>query len=116
MKAIEFVTSIRDRVIEDDFKDYQETLDTITEAKVATWKGILPIYKNLSRDQQADFLQFMRMVQVNALSKVLGILDGSSYLNDSGEDFVLKTKQSDELINGYLQDTFLEMEESWLNS
>lgn len=51
------------------------------------------------------------MIQVNTVSHLLGILDGSTYLNENRESFVLTTEQDDELINGSLQDIFLELEE-----
>lgn len=111
MKSIELVTKLREQVIENDNRIYQNLLDTTTNAKDPIWQGILPIYKGLSNNQQVAFLQFLRMIQVNTLSHVLGILDGSSYITENGESFILKTEGKDEMINGYLQDIFLEMEE-----
>jgi hypothetical protein len=42
---------------------------------------------------------------------VLGILDGSIYLNEKRESFLLTTVLKREPNNGDLQDIFLEMEE-----
>jgi len=111
MEATEFVTKLRERVIENDNKVYQKLLDTTVEAKDSIWQGVLPIYKGMSKNQQLAFLQFLRLIQVNTLSHILGILDGSTNLTENGESFVLKTDENDELINGDLQDIFLGMEE-----
>jgi hypothetical protein len=111
MEAKEFVTAIRKRVIESDHTVYQDLLKNTTIAKDPIWKEILPIYKGMTKEQQKSFLLFFRMIQVNTVSHILGILDGSSYLNENQEDFVLTTKNSDNIINGFLQDIFLEMEE-----
>lgn len=111
MEAIEFVSAIRERVIENDFQVYQNLLDNTTEAEDPTWKEVLPIYKSLTKEQQLAFLKLLRLVQANTLSHVLGIIDGSTYLNKKNENLVLKTKQNGNMINGDLQDMFLEMEE-----
>jgi hypothetical protein len=111
MEAIEFVKKLKDRVIENDNKVYQNLLDTTIRAEDPIWNGILPIYKNLDKSQQLAFLQFSRMIQVNTLSHILGVLDGSTTLGDNVENFILKTEEKADQINGYLQDLFLEMEE-----
>jgi len=111
MEALEFVKKLKERVIENDNKVYQNLLDTTIEAKDPVWQGILPTYKAMNKDQQAAFLQFLRMIQVNTLSHILGVLDGSTTLSESDVNFILKTEGKDELINGDLQDIFLGMEE-----
>jgi hypothetical protein len=111
METIEFITKLKERVIENENKVYQNLLNTTTEARDPLWQGILPIYGNMTKDQQASFLKFLRMIQVNTLSHILGILDGSTYLNENNEDFILKTEQNEHIINGDLQDIFLAMEE-----
>jgi hypothetical protein len=72
MEAIEFVKKLKERVIENDNKVYQNLLDTTIEAKDPIWNGVLPIYKHLAKDQQLAFLQFLRMIQINTLSHILG--------------------------------------------
>lgn len=111
MEALEFVKKLKERVIENDNKVYQNLLDTTIEAKDPIWQGVLPTYKNMNKDQQAAFLRFLRMIQVNTLSHILGVLDGSTTLSENDVNFILKTVEKDELINGDLQDIFLEMEE-----
>lgn len=111
MEAIEFVTKLKERVIENDNKVYQDLLDTTIEAKDKIWQSILPIYKNMTKDEQLAFIQFLRLIQVNTLSHILGVLDGTTFLNNGNVNFVLKTEENGEIINGDLQDIFLEMEE-----
>jgi hypothetical protein len=111
MKSVEFVEAIRQRVIESDYAVYQNLLGSADEAKDPIWKNILPVYKGLAKEQQESFLNFLRLIQVNAVSHILGILDGSTYLNENKESFILKTESDEGVINGNLQDIFLEMEE-----
>lgn len=111
METIEFVTKLKGQVIDGDNKIYQNLLNETNEATDPIWQNMLLIYKKMTKDQQLAFVQFLRLIQVNTLSHVLGILDGSTYLAESIEDFVLKTAGGDHQINGSLQDIFLEMEE-----
>lgn len=111
MNAIEFVTKLRERVIEDDNKIYQNLLNATKEAKDPVWQGILPIYKNLSEEQQIAFFLFLRMIQVSTMSHILGILDGTTVLTKNIEKFILKITDEEETMSGNLQDIFFEMEE-----
>ncbi len=111
MEAIEFVGKLKERVIENDNKVYHSLLETTIEAKDPIWQGVLLVYKNMTEAQRLTFLQFIRMIQVNTLSHILGILDGTTSFSENDVNFVLKTEEKDEKINGYLQDIFLEMEE-----
>ncbi|KMQ64580.1 hypothetical protein ACM46_10000 [Chryseobacterium angstadtii] len=96
-------------VIEGNLELYKNLLDTTNEAKDPVWKGILPIYINFSKDEKEVFLKFLRIVEINTLSHVLGILDGATYAEGIEEDFVLTTESDNEKINENLQDLFLEL-------
>ncbi|HMT54765.1 MAG TPA: hypothetical protein PKD16_16940 [Saprospiraceae bacterium] len=111
MEAFEFVTAIRQRVVENDNKTYHDLLESDDSPQDSVWRAIYSIYKSLSKEQQKDFLLFLRLIQTNTISHVFGILDGSTYLNNYRESFVLKTESDNMVINGDLQDLFLEMEE-----
>lgn len=100
-----------ERVIDNDKAVYRNSFNHTAESKDPTWREILPLYKSMNKAQQESLLNFIRMIQVNTVSHLLGILDGSTYLNENRESFVLTTEQDDELINGSLQDIFLELEE-----
>jgi hypothetical protein len=110
MNSFDFIRSLRYIILDHEASSYQDSLDTDDlEITDPVWKGISPIYKSMSYEQKTAFLKFIRLVRVNTLSEVLGILDGSSYLSDERVTFTLKA--GDEVINGDLQDIFLASEE-----
>lgn len=108
MKPEKLVEILNREVIEGNLVLYKELLDTTTEAKDPVWKGILPIYINLSKEEKESFIKFLRIVEINTLSHVLGILDGSTYVEGSDDEFILTTEGSDEKINEDFQNLFLE--------
>jgi hypothetical protein len=110
MESMEFVEEIRKRVVENVTMKYRDSLENTTNATDPIWNAILPIYKNMSINERDSFMEFVRLVQVNTLSHVLGIIDGSTYLNEKRESFVLTTESNTTKINGDLQDIFLSLE------
>ena len=115
VEALEFVTAIRHNVIETGGLMYQTSFEKAVEGTVEAtdpvWKEIIPIYISLTKEQKEDFLEFLRLVQVNAVSQIFGILDGSSFLSKARENLILTVESSGKAINGDLQDIFLAMEE-----
>lgn len=110
METLEFVSAIRERVINSAHTGYENLLDSSVDAEDPLWKEILPFYKSLTLDQRELFLNFIRLIQVNTVSHFLGILDGSTYLTENRVSFILETELERKLINGNLQDIFLELE------
>ena len=53
----------------------------------------------------------MRQVTVDTVANLFAILDGVSSLEGPPEDFVLASKSDNKILNGDLQDLFLEAEE-----
>lgn len=111
MEPQEFVTAVRARVIANDNEVYQKLLTSANGATDPVWQDVIKIYRDLGSDQQALFVSFLRLIQVNTVSHIFGILDGSTYLSDESESFILKTENGDDLLNGDLQEIFLELEE-----
>lgn len=109
MEAKELIKVLNNEVIEGNLELYKNLLDTTTEAQDPVWKGILPMYINFSKEEKDVFLKFLRIVEINTLSHVLGILDGSTYANGIDEEFLLTSENNDEKINEDLQDLFLEL-------
>lgn len=109
MKSENLVKILKRVVIEGNLKLYQNLLETTTEATDPIWKGILPMYIDFSKEEKDIFLKFLKVVEINALSHVLGILDGSTQAEGLEDDFILTTENSDEKINEDLQDLFLEL-------
>jgi hypothetical protein len=111
MEPIKFVTDIRSRVVQNDNIRYENLLESEKEINDSQWKEIVSIYRRLSKDEKNKFIDFLRLIQVNTVSHVFGILDGSTYLNEERETFQLISNSDQAVINGDLQDLFLEMEE-----
>jgi len=117
MDANEFVIGIKQSVIDRVFVYYETTLESSPSATDPVWKGILPLYKVLANEEKAVFLQLVRLVQVNTVSHMLGILDGSSYLNDKPESSFLQLKQKKGLLTGICRICFLRWKKknNWCN-
>ncbi|SMC41525.1 hypothetical protein [Chryseobacterium sp. YR221] len=109
MKPEELVRVLKRETIEGNLELYKNLLDTTNEAKDPVWKGILPIYINFSKEEKEIFIKFLRVVEINTLSHVLGIIDGSTYVDGITQDFFLTTGDSNEKINDDLQSLFLEL-------
>jgi len=109
MKPEELVKILNRDVIKGNLELYQSLLETTNEATHPVWKGILPIYINFSREEKEIFLKFLKIVEVNTLSHVLGILDGTTYADGIEQDFILTVENDNRKINEDLQDLFLEL-------
>ncbi|PRA94538.1 transposase [Chryseobacterium sp. MYb7] len=109
MKAEEFVKILNRDVIKANLELYKSLLENTNEATDPIWKSILPMYINFSREEKEVFLKFLRIVEINTLSHVLGILDGTTHADNIEEDFILMTENKNEKINEDLQDLFLEL-------
>lgn len=109
MKSEEFVKILNREVIEGNLDLYRNLLDNTNEANHPVWKGILPIYINFSKEEKEIFLKFLKIVEINTLSHVLGILDGSTYTDDIENNFILMIENEDEKLNEDLQSSFLEL-------
>ncbi|UUC45186.1 hypothetical protein [Flavobacterium cerinum] len=112
MEAIAFITSLHQTVVNEDLKTYQDILSSDTK-KITDkcWLPIVVMYQQFSNEEKENFLNFIRLIEVNTVSHVLGILDGSAYLDANQEEFRLICQSDDEVINGDLQDYFLGLEE-----
>lgn len=109
MKSEELVKIFNRDVIEGNLNLYRDLLDNTEEASDPVWKGILPIYINLSKEEKEVFIKFLKVVEINTLSHVLGILDGTNYIDNIKNDFILTTENNSEKLNEDLQSLFLEL-------
>lgn len=109
MKAEELVKILNKEVIEKNLSLYQDLLDNTNEASDPVWKGIVPMYINFSRHEKEIFLKFLKIVEINTLSHVLGILDGTNHVDEIENNFILTIENSDKKINEDLQELFLEL-------
>ncbi|WP_299178595.1 hypothetical protein [uncultured Chryseobacterium sp.] len=109
MKPEDLIKILNRDVIKGNLELYQNLLDTTNEATDPVWKGILPMYINFSKEEKETFLKFLKIVEINTLSHVLGILDGTTYAEGIENDFILTTENDNKKINEDLQDLFLEL-------
>lgn len=109
MKPQELVKILNRDVIKGNLKLYESLLETTNEATDPVWKGILPVYIDFSKEEKENFLKFLKIVEINTLSHVLGILDGTTHADGIDTDFILTTEQNNDKINENLQDLFLEL-------
>lgn len=113
MDAGVFVQGLEDSVLQENLGYYRRTLDEfpVHEVKDAYWKDTISLYRALNAKNQEVLLGIVRQVQVDTISNVLGILDGTSQLGDLGlVDFDLTHRASGQRLE-YLQDAWLEITE-----
>jgi hypothetical protein len=89
---------------------YKETLSDPGPVTDPYWKRLLAFYRGLPARQRKVVLEIMRQVQVDTVSELFGILDGTSALAGRSESFELFHKKGPRRVrlSGDLQDLFLE--------
>ena len=113
MKPLEFVNQIKKLVVDENIAIYKDLFSN-TDPKTATddyWVKALIFFNKLHQDDKEVFFNILRQIEVDTTSNILGVLDGVTWLENQEKEFVLTSKNSKELINGELQDVFLELEE-----
>jgi hypothetical protein len=111
MKPAEFVAALRKEIVDENNQIYKKLLEEThhSDATDEYWKALLAFYSSLDSEQKKLILLVMRQVAVDTLSNIFAILDGISTLEGQSKEFSLSCSGS--LLNGSLQDIFLEMEE-----
>lgn len=102
-----FVKALYKEVIESGIDEYKNLLDT-TEVSNATdpcWISALGLYNDLTSEQKDKMLEFARLIMIDTISTVFGVMDGSSNLQ--GESFEFEVSINGENTDNELQDTFL---------
>jgi len=113
MKTIDFVKEIRKSVIEENLNTYKylfenTDLNSVTDGY---WKDALCFFNKLDLNSKEVFYKILRQIEIDTTSNIFGVLDGVSWLEGQQEEFELVQRNSSEVINGELQDRFLELEE-----
>ena len=113
MSPEKFVSQIHLSVVQQNMEIYKDLLKsaTPTTASDLYWKRALAFYDLLSDDSRAVLFDIMRQTSVDAVSSFFAILDGVSVLEGSSVKFELMVQPENRLLNGNLQDLFLELEE-----
>lgn len=112
MKSEKLVKILNKDVIEGNLELYRNLLETTNEATDPVWRSILALYINFSKEERQAFIKFLKIVEINTASHILGILDGSTYAEGIEDEFILTTENSTEKINEDLQSLFLELIEN----
>nr|WP_214818191.1 transposase [Exiguobacterium sp. s59] len=107
-KNSEFVKSIYETVIKESLAELKETYRTseITSNMEEYWRQALGLYQGSDNEGQETLLKIMEQTMIDTVSHMLGIIDGSSTLNDSELEPILLLDSQD--TENELQDTFLE--------
>lgn len=113
MSPEDFVSQIRLAVVEQNNAIYKDLFgSTLPEAaNDAYWKRALTLYHSLDEREQKVLFEIMRQVAVDTVSNLFGVLDGTTPLDNSDEEFLLTSEADGQRLNGNLQDLFLEAEE-----
>ena len=92
------------------YKDLFNNTD-INKTTDPYWKEALKLYEELSKENRAVFFKVIKQVEIDAVSNVLGVFDGAVSLENGTVEVKVTFKDTDEVLNGDLQDLFLEYDE-----
>jgi hypothetical protein len=108
-----FVSHVRSAIVEQSAATYRHMFESFTPetAPDPLWKRALALHRSLSEPERSVLVELMRQASVDTVSNLFGVLDGSTSLADSREEFVLLSKPDNQLLSGNLQDLFLEADE-----
>ena len=103
----EFIKKLNQFVIKENLSLYNSILTETSRETVSDdyWKNTLNLYDSLGTENRQGLLTIMHQVQIDTLSNLLGIIDGTTFLTDEEGDFQLKF--GDNELSGLLQDLFL---------
>jgi hypothetical protein len=112
MSPEDFVAQIRVSIVRGNTAIYKDLFESTKSQDVtdAYWKQALTLYCSLSDGDRVVFLDVLQQVTVDAVSSLLGVLDGSSSLEPPSA-LTLTSFPDDQKLNGSLQDLFLEAED-----
>ena len=114
MTPEDFVSCVHKDVVLVNVTTYRELFKR-TPPQAATdphWKRALTLYGSLSDAEREVLFAIIRQVTVDAVSSVLGILDGSSATSAGPVDLALQSVPDGRTLNGDLQSEFLRLDES----
>lgn len=103
----EFVKDLVTSVLEENIILYKKFLSG-EQGKKSEWSKIADILRCSGPDGEICFVAIIRSVIIDSISSVLGIIDGSSQIENQFRDFDLIDIDSKMKINGYLQELFFQ--------
>lgn len=106
--AAEFAEYVYRHVVEDNLRVYASLLrQDATKIGDAAWRKIADAHRTMNSDQRAATQLLASLVLVDAVSNVLGILDGTCILEEHRQEFRVLYGDGNAPLNGSLQDIFL---------
>lgn len=108
MTPQEFVACVQKEVIHRNLAAYEDVVSTQPERVTdAVWQQIQQAYLSMNEDQRSALRLIARQAMIDTTSTILGILDGTTLLENYRENFCLSYGSSSQRLNGDLQDYFL---------
>jgi hypothetical protein len=110
MDKKEFIEKLYRIITEDYVQNCKNSFNNtnISSSTIPYWKESLKFYTNLPEENKKIFFNVIKQVGIDSTACLLAILDGITCLEGQDSDFILKFKNTDEIINGDLSDLFLE--------
>ena len=105
---VEFIKSLYDSIVEENIQLYQEEFSNTVDSNEVLdeyWSKVLNFYEDLSEERKEILMSIIKQTIIDTISNVLGIIDGSSTLNDCDLEPKLLLDNKD--TENELQDTFL---------
>lgn len=114
MNKKDFSEKVYELIVKEDMNIYRELfnikdMSTVTDSY---WKEAIELYKGLSDKNKEVFFDIIKQVSVDAVSSILALIDGVTFLEGQDDELNLTFENTNEKINGDLQDLFLECHES----
>jgi putative transposase len=113
MNKEDFIKRIYQSIIKENLAAYRDlfTNTDINEVTDPYWKEALKFYTELSNENKEVFFKIIEQIEVDAVSNILGVLDGVVSISDEDIEFKVTINDNNEPVNGDLQDLFLEYDE-----
>ncbi len=106
----EFVKRVYDTSVEDTLEIYKEHFNiTRSDKMTESRREFLKMYSSFTKDQKKIFFDLLKIVIIDSISQIFGIIDGSSYL--IGGNMEIEMSIEGKNTEGMLQDYFLSLVE-----
>lgn len=110
MNSKDFCESLIKTILEQSNSDYRSIIEgsqNDADIKDQFWRDFILFYKSLDKEGKEMLFRVFNQVQIDTISHLLGIIDGTTNLIDVEEDvdFAIKCNNSD--FDKDLQETFL---------
>ncbi|MGF6949071.1 hypothetical protein QF028_001576 [Neobacillus sp. B4I6] len=113
MNKEEFIKTLYQSIIKENRNIYRDLFinTDINEVTDSYWKEALKLYTELTYENKEILYKIIEQVEVDAVSNILGVLDGVVSISEEDIEIEVMIKGNNEKINGDLQDLFLEYDE-----